>query len=1085
MKNLFSLFCLALFAVTAFGQANQPMLEAVEYRSANNPYYWKNRKPFEGYWQQDVEYKIKANIDETTDIIDAEETLTYYNNSPHDLPFVYFHLYQNMTLKGGYLEGLTKSNNTAVKPGKYEEQGLGTVIESIDANGEKVEVTIDQTIMKVILLQPLKSGESITFNIKFKTYFDSGSQRRRMKKFNSSGYTHYDGVHWYPRICVYDRKMGWDVQQHLGKEFYGDYGSYDVELTFADNYVVEATGILMNKSEVLPKELRKALDISNFYNKPWESPASTITKYDKNNRKTWKYYGVNVHDFAFTADPTYRIGETTWNGIQIVAIVQEGHAAGWRDAASFTAKVIKTYSQDFGMYAYPKMVVADARDGMEYPMLTLDGGFSPDYHGLLAHEVGHNWFFGMVGSNETYRAALDEGFTQFLTAWSLVKIDGDTLLEQMPRNKYENKYTRKDLAADSRVFYPYIIDAAKLDESTLNTHSDDFNGALAHGGGYRNVYFKTATMLYNLQYVLGDSLFQGAMGHYFNKWKIAHPYMEDFRDAITEYTRTDLTWFFDQWMETSKTLDYSVGCVKKDSADVYTITFKRKGKMQMPIDFRVTAKDGKTYDFYIPNTWFQKKTNATILPKWYGWDKINPEYTATVTIPGGIKSVQIDPTDRLADSYQPDNYTGKIKKTKSYFDAQIPNMPNRRYYETYYRPEVWGNAYDFFKVGVHSNGSYLNYRHVFDYTIWVSTWTKGNGLLTDVNGYDYSNRSNLDRINFRFNYRDPLDRINKGLAWNVGARYLDGLGMAQIGLEQWTRKANTRFYTYFKAMYRPDVGLNYLLARNNWSTSGMNNTVNVGFDHKYNYIGGNGTINVNLRTSALSDYNYSQVTVTAINQNTVGKFEIKTRFFAQLGMGTNTPLESALYIAGANPEQMMENKYLRARGFIPVEWATYGLGTNHFQHGGGMNLRGYAGYNAITTYLQPYWAPFDVKTPYTQSGISGNVEIEFDRLVKWKPKKISDYIKINTYLFADAGLAVNNRTTISALAQTSSITKVNAQFLADAGLGVALTIKRWGRLYQAKPLTVRLDMPFWLSKKPELENNNFQFRWVLGVSRAF
>lgn len=1084
MKNLFSLLFTLVFAAAAFGQANKPILDPIPYRSADNPYYWKNRKPFEGYWQQDVEYKIKANIDETTDIIDGDETLTYYNNSPHDLPFVYFHLYQNMTMKGGYLEGLTLNNNTKVKPGKYEEQGLGTVIETIESNGQKLEVIIDQTIMKVMLPKPLKSGESITFHIKFKTYFDSGSQRRRMKKFDAYGTTHYDGVHWYPRISVYDRKMGWDVQQHLGKEFYGDYGSYDVELTFSDNYVVEATGLLLNKPEVLPPDLRKKLDITNFYNKPWEEKPTLVLPYDKTKRKTWKYYGVNVHDFAFTADPTYRIGETYWNGIQIVALVQEPHAAGWFDAAAFTAKVIKTYSEDFGMYAYPKMVVADARDGMEYPMLTLDGGFTPDYHGLLAHEVGHNWFFGMVGSNETYRAALDEGFTQFLTAWSLIKIDGDTLQETMPRNKYVKKYTREDLAIDSRVYYPYIADATKFDESTLNTHSDDFNAALGHGGGYRNVYFKTATMLYNLQYVLGDSLFQGAMSHYFNKWKIAHPYMEDFRDAITEYTKTDLTWFFDEWMETSKVIDYKVEKVKKQDGDTYEITFKRKGRMQMPIDFRVTAKDGKTYDYYIPNTWFQKETKATVLPKWYGWDKINPTYTATVSIPGGVESVEIDPSGRLADNYVLDNSKG-AKVCTTYVDAQIPNMPNWRKYENYWRPEIWGNAYDFLKVGAHFSGSYVNYRKVYDATVWVSTWTKGNPLLENVNGYNYNGRSQFDRINFRFNFRDALDGINKGLGYNIALRYLDGYAMAQVGLDQWTRKMNTRFYGYFKAMYRSGDGLNYLLTRNNWSTLGVNNTVNLGMDHTYNYLRGKGSINVHLRTSALSDYNYSQLSVTAVNQNTLGKFEIKTRFFAQLGMGNNVPLESALYIAGANPEQMMENKFTRARGFFPVEWAAYGGGTNHFQHGGGMNLRGYAGYNAMTTYLQPYWAPYAVKTPFTTSGVSGNVEIEFDRLVKWKPRKLSDYFKINTYLFIDAGLAVNNSTTLSSIAQTSSISKVNAQFLADAGLGVAFTIKRWGNLYNAKPLTIRFDMPFWLSKKPEFENGNFQFRWLLGVSRAF
>ena len=144
-----------------------------------------------------------------------------------------------------------------------------------------------------------------------------------------------------------------------------------------------------------------------------------ITPYDSTVRKVWRYHAENVHDFAFTADPTYRIGEAEWNGIKCIAMAEEPHASKWQNAAEYCAKTIEAHSTWFGMYAYPKMVVADARDGMEYPMLTLDGGSDPGYRGLFVHEIGHNWFYGMVGTNETYRAMLDEGFTQFLTGWGL------------------------------------------------------------------------------------------------------------------------------------------------------------------------------------------------------------------------------------------------------------------------------------------------------------------------------------------------------------------------------------------------------------------------------------------------------------------------------------------------------------------------------------------------------------------------------------------------------------------------------------------------------------------------------------------
>ena len=138
--------------------------------------------------------------------------------------------------------------------------------------------------------------------------------------FNSYGSKHYNGCHWYPRIACYDRKFGWTTDQHLGREFYGDFGTYDVTLDFASNYIVEATGYLLNRDEVLPPDLREKLDIKNFADKPWGEKPSVIIPYEEGKRKQWRFYAENVHDFAFTADPNYRIGEAEWNGIKAYSI---------------------------------------------------------------------------------------------------------------------------------------------------------------------------------------------------------------------------------------------------------------------------------------------------------------------------------------------------------------------------------------------------------------------------------------------------------------------------------------------------------------------------------------------------------------------------------------------------------------------------------------------------------------------------------------------------------------------------------------------------------------------------------------------
>ena len=198
---------------------------------------------------------------------------------------------------------------------------------------------------------------------------------------------------------------------------------------------------------------------------------------------------------------------------------------------------------------------------------------------------------------------MDEGFTQFLTAWGMREIDGDYVVEGKPRNKYRRKFYEPTEVLDARVFRGYLMAALNGNDKPMNTHSNDFGDAIHHENGYGLVYYKPATMLYNLQYVLGDELFLGAMQHYFNQWRFAHPYFEDFRNSITEFTNVDLTWFFDQWLETTKTIDYKIGGIKRiDGNDSFAVTFKRKGEMQMPIDFTVTAKDGSKHSFYIPNT---------------------------------------------------------------------------------------------------------------------------------------------------------------------------------------------------------------------------------------------------------------------------------------------------------------------------------------------------------------------------------------------------------------------------------------------------------------------------------------------------
>ena len=1081
---LLSLCYIFLSSVSVLAQINDNT-----YRSNKNPLYWQNRKPDAAYWQQDVHYAISVKIDENANSIEGGEVLDYWNNSPDTLTYLFFHLFQNAFIKGSHLHDLEKANNVQARLGKRESEGLGTLVDNITIDGQRVRAETDNTVMKVYLNRPLVPNQKLEISIQFKTFYDRGTSRRRMQMYPAWGFMHYNGVQWFPKICVYDRKFGWDTYQHLNKEFYGDFGSYDVSLDFPSNYVVEATGMLTNKNDVLPDTLMAKLDIKNFAHKKWNEDPSIITPYKKGERKVWQYHADNVHDFAFTADPSYRIGTTTWEGIQCVAIAQEPHASGWQNGAEYVAKIIKTFSEDIGHYEYPKMVAADANDGMEYPMLTLDGGSNPGYHGLLVHEIGHNWFYGMVGSNETYRAAMDEGFTQFLTAWGLRRIDGENDITTTITSKYKRHFAEPVNILDRNVENVYCNDALNKNEVQLNTHSDDFNGALNHDGGYRLVYFKTATMLYNLQYTLGDSLFKSAMQHYFQQWKIGHPYFEDFKASIIQYTHVDLNWFFDEWFETTKTIDYGITKIKNLGDDNYAIKFRRTGEMQMPIDFTITATDKKQYRFTIPNTWFAKTGCGLVLPKWYGWGKLYPTYTAKIQVPGGIHSVQIDPTYRLADKDEVDNYKTKGLGMKNdavkwKLDGGTANPTDRRHYRMYVRPDVWWNAVDGVKAGIHFEGNYMNTLNKVDAAIWFNTHLLQGSDYKVASGEGQYNR--YVPVNFTLNYSTPVTRSMPKLQVQVNTRLLDGLWYNRLGLN-WAMNEKNTVQLSAQSMWRQmNQDWDYLLYPTEWSsTQGHANTsINAAWTHRYNYIQGAGAYTFSFRTPFLTGtgsdaFNYSYGQVEAINYNRIAKLNVRTRVFGRYGMGNNVPNESALFLAGANPEELMDNKYTRSVGIVPDDWrgiSRYDM--NHFQQGGGLNLRGFAGYYIADERDGAVLAGYK-----GQTGASASVEVDFNNYIPLHPR-FTKWLHADMYAFGDVGLINLSRYALPNYTVTEN-TSMLSDVRIDAGLGMALTIRSWGVFEKAKPLTLRIDMPFFVNRPAYGNPEYLAVRWVVGVNRSF
>jgi aminopeptidase N len=1029
-----------------------------------NKFYWKKRIPRPGYWQQDVWYKIKAELNDETEIITANEILLYSNNSPDTLYELYFHLYQNAFQPGSYYSQLGEANKVKYKYGKYEGAGLGTVVSNLKVNGKEAKVILDNTILKVVLNTPVLPNSNVEISMDFKTYFDNkGTMRRRMKTFVHDGVKQFDGVHWYPRICVYDKKFGWTTDQHLGKEFYGDFGQFDVELTIPNNYIMEATGILKNESVVLPDALKKKIDISNYARKKGETNDYSFS-IPKTGKKTWKYHAINVHDFAFTCDPSYRRMVTVvpapsnpFGKIECIALCQEQNAHAWQPTSRFVADVVRTYNRDFGMYLYNKIVAADARDGMEYPMITLNGGNWPGHQYVIAHEVGHNWFFGHIGNNETYRAALDEGFTQFLTAWSI-------------RN------FRKDKSSPNRTDYQmvyrgYLGDAQKFEHTCLNTHSDDFGSALGHGGGYRQVYYKTATMLFNLQYVLGDELFIKSMQHYFKKWRLAHPYFNDFRQSIIEYSKVDLNWFFDQWLETDKKLDYKIAGVRSkkinesNESPVYQteIKLKRVGEMSMPLDLKITDADGNTSNYILPNSNFAKDgDSAKVLNKWTGWGKLNKTHTVSITTSNKVKQVEIDPTQRLADYNPIDN---QWKRTPTWYldKGRYPTSDVRKV-TIGIRPDIWYNTVDGVKVGLNVERKYGVLKNT-QLAAWYSTTIGGYG--------DFSSGNSLENVQF-FQYQIRHNqKLQRNFVWDLELRNKEGLEFYSTSLQK-VFGANT-LSGRIKAMNRPfRFSSLYAPIANTWGTNAWNNSIQLDYQRKWRYIGGQTVLHLNTKNAALfSDYNFAEVGLEIKNYNILWKMPLRTRFFTAIQTGNNIPLESRLYLAGANPEEMMDHKITSSA--VLWDQTMFGNDFGNYQWlGGGFNLRGYAGYLAPvqedSLFVTPLFAG--------NRGFSVSGELEFDQFIKLKPKWFKDWLHIDAYAFGDAGL-------IGGAGQSSN--QIWGNVTADAGIGTLLTVKSWGRrIPKAKPFKFRIDFPFFVNRLPAASSGSYlDFRMVFAMERSF
>jgi Peptidase family M1 domain len=678
-------------------------------------------KAANNYWQQEVNYVMNVTLQPDRRTIDGSIDIEYINNSPDTLRVLYLKAFPNAVQKDSYsakrLRAHVDYDYHSLTP---ESGGSLTLKDKPGAKHNYESFTVDNTIITLNLSQPLVPHDTIPLSFDYTTILPSPGKTRMGIAGDRGEVT--KGVYWYPQVCVYDHKLGWVNSQYIDwGECYGDYGKFDVHITAPENEIIAATGVLENSNVAMPDSLRELLDIKNFFGSKATWPKFA---FDSSRTKTWHFVAEQVNDFAFVASPEFCLDSDTVNGTEIAIYALRGKAAGWKDAVRLSREALETFSELVYPYKWPVLRVTDSYDGMEYPMLASCGGKgpSPSFSYLLYHEIGHQWFMGMIGTNSPDRPFLDEGFTTHIEHVAMEKYYGR-------EGNFDNftKWYQKLVAPhiedrDERGYRPLMLTITnELDQPMLFSY-DQGEEYLP----YRySAYYKCAAMHYSLRSILGDSLYFKALRHYCNNWAFKHPYEDEFIQSFEEATGLELDAYLDQWLYGRKKLDYDfAGISTKNTPEGFehTIRLKQPGTMVAPIDVAVIWEQGDTTLYTVPPEGMEyAKPNAVLMPTWYQFRRPEEKYSFTVKAKRKIDRVVIDPYCLLPDVNRLNNTSGLMPPIEVRLDNMKYDRAPVNAMAVRVRPDVWYTRPDGLQLGFHSHGSYLQRNNNYSLDIRMGT----------------------------------------------------------------------------------------------------------------------------------------------------------------------------------------------------------------------------------------------------------------------------------------------------------------------------------------------------------------------------
>lgn len=571
------------------------------------------------YFQQEVNTTMDVILDDTKHTLEGDIQIEYINNSPNTLNEIYMHLWANAykDRNTAFARQQLKAKKRKFHYAPEEERGNFSNI-SFKVDGKAVKTSEHEGMADVLRLQlnsPLKPGARITIETPFLLKIPAS--------FSRLGHvgTSYQMTQWFPKPAVYDRD-GWHPMPYLNMgEFYSEFGSYDVTITLPQNYVVAATGQLRTDEEMqfLYKRMAYTNEHRNDTMRSTEFPASSPIM------KTIRYTAENVHDFAWFADKRFYVekGEVVIpNGkiVETYVYYTDVEKSLWQDALSYVDRSVKFYSEKVGNYPYPHATAVQsalsAGGGMEYPMITVIGQMNEAkaLDQVITHEVGHNWFYGILGFNERDYPWLDEGINSYYD------------------HRYMQKYyEHKDLEIP---FLKSILGTVPYSEMQIALMTQIRRGQdqapSLHAASFDNVnyffscYEKPALAFEFLEEYMGKEKFDGIMKSFYRQWEFKHPGPDDFIQHFKQESKEDLSWFFDGYIYSTKEVNYALQSVKREN-DKIQLKIKNKGKIAPP--FPITAyKDGKA----VQTKWYpaiEKSANIDFPDGSYDYFVIDSSYT--------------------------------------------------------------------------------------------------------------------------------------------------------------------------------------------------------------------------------------------------------------------------------------------------------------------------------------------------------------------------------------------------------------------------------------------------------------------------